>query len=201
MLAWTAEQFAPKKKVPAQYEPPKNQVVLVLVDDLQHPVTYEPIKYKLTRGLNELLEAHKVAADTVPYDYLQQFRFSAEGYNAMGVAEIGQGVGADLVLHVQITDFSLRDNSVSDLWHGRMKVAVRWVHVRRQEKLWPRDRDALPLRDIEVPAETDPSPTYADTVAGKLADEAALRIGRLFYAHKPPEQPPRTDWSQYDDDL
>lgn len=197
-LGWTIAQ-SHRPKVPAVYEPPPRKVVLVLVDDLQHPVSYTPMKYELTQRLNELLETHKVAADTVPYDYLQRYRFATDRFNSLSVVEIGRGVGADLVLHVEITDFSLRDYEMTDLWHGRLDGRLQWVDTEAGRKLWPRDRAMHPLGEIDLPKETDRSPSYAETVARKLADKAAGRIARLFYEHEQPLEPPRTDWSQYED--
>ena len=188
--AWFAAQLGPKKKVPAEYEPPKGKTILVLVDDMLNPVDYEPIKIDLTEMLNEQLLAHKVAAKTIPYTRIGEFIGATPGFNALATGEVGSKLGADMVLRVRIDDFGLRDPDASqELWKGRLQTNLRLVDV-KAGRLWPTDRPLghMVLPSAKTPTVVDDSPTRGEAISKALATETADRIAKYFYAHKTPYQ-------------
>jgi hypothetical protein len=184
VISWVTAQFAPPKKVPAVYKAPKGKKVLVFVDDVRRPVSYEPIKRLLTDRLNEQLDEHNIAGETVPYDRLVDVMAATPSFHRLSVSEVGERVDAELVLYVEINRFSLRDDPDSPLWAGTLDTTVRWMEV-GQGRLWPRDRPrGQPVKPVELPMVDEPSPTYGQKVASELATKMADRIARLFYDHK-----------------
>ncbi len=184
VIGWTLNTIAPPEKIKPVYSPPKSKIILVLVDDLVSPVAYGPIKGELTERLNEKLTEHKIAAETVPYTDLLKLISAAPNFNRLAVSEVGQKLGADLVLCVAINKFSLKDNEVSPLWRGHMETTVRIVDVEKG-RLWPEDRPAgYPVKPIETPTKSHPSASYGIDVARTLAEKMADRIAKLFYTHK-----------------
>ena len=184
VIGWTVNVFRPPKKVEALYRPPEGKKILVFVDDLWGPVGYEQIKGKLTERLNEQLMEHGVAQRTVPYRLILRLKAATPEFDGLAVSQVGQRLGADLVLYVHIDRFSLKDNEVSPLWHGRMEVTVRMVDV-ETGRLWPKDRQAgYAVKPIENPTESHPSSTYEIDLAESLAKQTADRIARLLYDHK-----------------
>lgn len=186
--AWFASQFGPKQKISAEFAPPKDKVILVLVDDMLNPVDYEPIKIHLTEMLNEQLTANKVAAKTIPYVRIAEFIGATTEFNSLAVSEVGSKLGADIVLYVQIDEFGLRDPAASqELWRGRLQTTVRLVDV-REGRLWPTDRPeghmVTPMAQTRTVS--DNSQTRAETISKALAAETADRIARYFYDHKTP---------------
>lgn len=193
VVNWLIAALAPPEPVPAVYEPPRNKVVLVFVDDLLHNLDYEPVKSDLTEKLNKLLLKNKIAGEVISYEELQQLIFSTPGFNRLAVSEVGQRLGAEIVLYVQIDGFALKDDEASPLWNGRFKTTVRMVDV-KTGRLWPLDRqEGYPVPELELPAKTDSSPNYGATLANQLARKMAERIGQLFYEHGKPIQP-RPSW-------
>jgi hypothetical protein len=185
--AWFAAQFGPEKKVPAEYEPPPGKTILVLVDDMLNPVDYEPVKIQLTEMLNKQLVDNKVASKTVPYARLGEFVAATPGYNSLAVSEVGQKLGADMVLYVQIDDFGLRDAAAaSELWKGRLATTVRLVDVVKG-RLWPTDSPTgrvIPRAETKTVA--DSSQARGEQISKELAAEIADKIARLFYTYKTP---------------
>jgi hypothetical protein len=185
--AWFAAQFGPEKKVSAEYEPPSGKTILVFVDDMLHPVDYEPVKTQLTETLNEQIVAHKVAAKTIPYTRLGEFIAATPSFNALAVSEVGQKLGADMVLYVQIDDFGLRDTaSASELWKGRLATTVRLVDVVKG-RLWPTDSPTghmVPKAETQTVA--DSSQARGEQISKQLAAETADKIAKLFYSHTTP---------------
>jgi hypothetical protein len=186
--AWFAAQFGPEKKVPAEYEPPAGKTILVFVDDMLHPVDYEPVKIELTEMLNAQLIDHKVAAKTIPYPRLGEFISATPSFNSLAVGEVGRKLDADMVLYVQIDDFGLRDAAAAaELWKGRLQTTVRLVDVTKG-RLWPTDDPAghMVLPKAETQTVSDSSQARGEQISKELAAETADKIAKLFYSYTTP---------------
>jgi hypothetical protein len=183
-IGWLVNVFAPPRKVDAVFKPPAGKTMLVFVDDMQNPVTYEPIKGQLTEDLNASLVKNKVAARTVPYRNLLELAATTRDFNRTSVGAVGQKLGADLVLYVIVKDFSLKDDDANPLWQGRLATTVRIVDV-VEGRLWPDDRpEGYPVRPVETPPEANSSAAYGEVLAKVLAAQTAQRISSLLYDHK-----------------
>ncbi|MGA2266088.1 MAG: hypothetical protein ABSH10_06615 [Phycisphaerae bacterium] len=184
-LGWLAANLSPPEKVKALYKPPEGKKILVFVDDVLNPVTYEPIKGELTEQINEKLVMHKIAASTVPYDRLTQLRSETPNFDRLSVAEVGQKLNVDLVLYVHIDKFSLRDET-NLLWQGRIQTTVRLVDV-IAGRLWPQDQpEGYSLPAVELPPVDNSSGGYEVQVAKDLASQMADHIAEVFYDHTQP---------------
>ena len=185
-VAWFVAQFYPPKKVKALYKLPEGKKVLVFVDDLRRPVSYEPIKEGLAERLSAELIKNKVAASTVPYEKLEDLAHATRDFNRMPIPNIGRKLGADVVVYVEIREFSLKENDQSPLWQGRMDVNVKVVNS-QTGLLWPEGRpDGYPLSYADSKPSENLSESYGIVVAKNLAAKTARNIGRLFYNHKVP---------------
>jgi len=187
LVSWVVAQFAPPQKVKPKYTPPAGKKILVFVDDPFDQLDYEPIKGLLAERLNKQLVEHEVAGQTVPFRRMLHLVAATPGFNRLAISEVGQKLGADIVLYVRIDRFSLKDSEASPLWHGRFGTTVRMVDVATKARLWPTDwAEGLTIKPIELPTTEDASPQYGYEVAKKLADAMADRIAKLFYGHTIP---------------
>lgn len=201
---WLAATLAPPRKVQAAYEMPRNQTVLVFVDDILNPLHYQPIKGELTRRLNAELQRQGLARRTIKYERIVDLMAATPQFDKLSVAEIGRKLGADLVLYVHIDRFSLKDDEVSALWEGRIHTTVRVVDV-TEGLLWPKTPpEGYALPPVETPATIDTSSTYASTLTEDLADRMSRRIAKLFYKHDEPyetswgAEPPPSPWDRFE---
>ncbi|MCK4603039.1 MAG: hypothetical protein KAU28_11270 [Phycisphaerae bacterium] len=186
-IGWTVAAFAPPQKVEALYKPPKAKKILVFVDDITNPISYEPVKRKLTEKLNEQLLEHEVAAKTIDYEKLLDLISVAPSFNELGVVQVGRKLGADIVLYVNIEEFALKEDPEGPLWRGTLRASVRMVDVQaKSPQLWPTDRDNYPVGEVQTPATDDSSPTYGVEVARMLAEQMADKVAKLFYDHRVP---------------
>ena len=184
LMAWTAAQFTPPKKVPAKYKPPKNKTFLVFVDDYYHLVEYEPLKADLTNQLNRQLREHKIAGEVIEYDKLLDLIENTPHFDNLSTAEVGRRLRADIVLYVLIDRFSLKESEANPLWQGKLGTTVRLVDVRKG-RLWPTDRlSGYPVPTVELPPASSDSPSFDAQLSRILAWRMADRIAKLFYEHK-----------------
>ena len=185
-FSWFVAQFAPPQEVKAEFKLPKDKKVLVFVDDMLHEVNYAPIKGDLTEKLNSQLAEHKIAANTIPYEQVQDLAARGD-FNRLAVKEVGEKLGADVVIYVDIERFSLKENEASPLWRGELAGSVRVVDV-KVGRLWPTDREKYPVPAVETPPTENASKTYGAELSRLLAEKLADRIAKLFYDHKVPVQ-------------
>lgn len=184
VAGWLASVFDPLRPVDAVYKPPKNKTLLVFVDDKIHEVTYEPVKAEMANNINAELKQHKVVPAVIPYERILELASSAPNFNDLSVAEVGQKLGADIVLHVQIDEFRLKDDPGTPFWRGQLKVSVRLVDV-TAGRLWPKDRlTGYPMPPIVILGKEDTSPAYGSEMAREMASQMAGKIAKLFYDHK-----------------
>ena len=194
-IGWMVNAFAPPKKVDAIFKLPEGKKVLVFVDDLLRPVDYEPVKAELTEGINRQLEAHDLAKETIAYEDLLTLMAATPEFNELAVSEIGERLGADIVLYVEIDEFALKDDEVSPLWHGRLAAGVRVVDAKDATpgsdddamgaRLWPDDRaGGYPVRPVEIPAHAASSDGHGAQLSQTLAAVMADRVAKLFYKHE-----------------
>jgi len=186
MFSWMVAAMAPPKPVPAVYEPPQDKTILVFVDDIRNPVSYEPLKAQLSRRLSDLLVEHEVARQTVAYEKLRDLALSTPDFNQWHIPTVGEKLQADLVLYVEIDRFTLREGAQGPLWQGRLETRVKIVDSRKG-RIWPEDRpNGFPVKPATTEPEANFSEDYGAVLASKLANEMAERIAKLFYAHTAP---------------
>ena len=192
MLAWTVAQFAPPKKVPAEYRWPKHDRVLVLVEDPWGQLEYEPIKGELTTRLNEQLVDNGVARAVVDYHRLIELKNRTPGFDGLAQSLAGQAAGADLVLYVRIDEFHLHNEPTSPIWQGKFKTSI-CVTDTTEGLLWPKDRPrGYPVGPIETPITAESDLRYGVKLARRLADEMADRIAKCFYEYEVSRDPKRS---------
>ncbi|NLW85446.1 MAG: hypothetical protein GXY38_01085 [Planctomycetes bacterium] len=188
LVAWVVAVFQPPQKVNAVYEPPQGKRYLVFVDDRQ-PVPYEPIKFELADLVSKGLVEHGIARSTVPYELVQDLSMTP-GFQSMPISEVGRRLGAEVVLYVQIDKLIMKDNPMSPLWQGRFETSVWVVDAEASPidaRLWPKDRPrgiGHPVPPVELKPQENPSATYGQEVASKLAQGMSTNILRLFHKHE-----------------
>lgn len=187
-VPWLTWQLTPAETVAATYKPPAGKTILVFPDDMLHPINYEPVKQILATEISKQLVESKVAGLTIPYQNLAELEATTPGFNKLSVSEVGQKLGAHIVLYVHIDKFSLKDNEANPLWHGKLETTVRMVEVNKG-LLWPKDRPSgWPIEPLDIPT-SETSKTYDTRLARTLAQRMAGRIVNLFRKHTVGQRP------------
>ena len=182
-MAWWAS-WLPPDAVDALYEFPKDTTVLVLVDDPKGLGREASIQLDLANALNDQLLKHKVAADIVPQRKLLFEMARIPSFHQLSISEIGRRLKADIVLHIKIEQFALKDNRLSPIWHGELGTTIKVVSV-TEGRLWPKDRHyGYAMPEINSPRESDDgSKRMGEKITMRMAKEMADKIAKLFYKH------------------
>ena len=193
VVGYTATILQPPKKVKAKFDLPKDGRTLVFVDDAGHETAYEGIKRELTEHLNRALNGKELVKETVPYEELSNLRLATPEFNRLAIGEVGRRLGAELVIYVEITRFSLKDTDADVMWNGRLEVAVAVKRV-GQGWLWPKDRvGGYPVEPVVREPAASTSEGYGRRLAAVLAATMADRIAKLFYTHRLKWRPGREE--------
>lgn len=164
-----------------------NGKLAVVMDDPQGfvivPVTFREFYDKFV----DALRANGIESKVIPFEEWQQLRQRDADYNTdkMSRRLIGEKLGADQILFLNVTDFRLKREPAAPLYEGRfaVSVAVYSTERKRDVRLWPQQSDG---KDVVVTTKPGPSDgdTSASDIARQLADEMADSVAKLFYAHK-----------------
>ncbi len=191
-MGYLAYVFSGPNKVDPVYSFPKGKKVLVLVDDIAMPVSDIAIKSELTNRLNRKLVDNGVAAECVPYGQLLNLMAATPDFNALSIGKVGAKLQADLVLYVNIDEFTLKEEEGVPLWRGKLKTTLRVIDT-KDGRLWPiAPAWGYPVDAVETPPSSNSSPAYGTIVTKALAKLASSEIAKLFYEHK--VDPYETDW-------
>lgn len=139
----------------------------------------------LAVAIREALEAKQIAPQVDPMSVSDLRVRDPMGFRTMTVSKIGQEVGAEQVLYVNLLQSTLKTTEGSDLSKGQMAVRVKVVDASTGQVLWPVDAaDGRPVT-IQTPvasAREGISPTVA---RANMTRQMADSVAKLFYRHQP----------------
>lgn len=102
----------------------------------------------------------------------------------MSITELGQSVGADIVIYAVVTNFSLSPETGSYIPQASLRVKV--IDVAEGKRVWPDTEFGFPL-EIQIPQLPGLSPEGNAgqlAIEQQLAQRAGLGISQLFYRHE-----------------
>ena len=189
ILVKTVGPWVPEEKVEAEYRL-AGQSVLVLVDVADPAVAsaYPRLELMVSDGICKALEREGAAGPIVPVHSLAAARRTEPDFARWSVAQVGRYFNVDLVMHIELYEFRLKDSPGGNVFHGYAESAVRVVSPETGKQVWPVLASAR-----QVTAETTPDvqPEESAEVATILTEGLADKIARHFYAYKKDDLPMR----------
>lgn len=188
------------ERTPAQYELDPEKAVVVFVDDSGSLVPERTSRRRIgqtaERALLDEAEIKRVISSDAALAVASREKFG----QPLGVSEIGQAVGADLVVYALVTSFQLSPDGAS--FQPSASALVRVVDVKTKERIWPvGDQTAQQVAVVSTERQGPPPTnvgqrTQAERVlAGRLGDE----IAKLFYEHQMDQAKSRVGGSSGDE--
>jgi len=166
-------------KNPAQYTltKDKDQKILVLVDQPVSFSAYANLRFYLTDTIIKMLQLKAEIKPSFFIDYktLADLRAGMPDLYMLSPAQVGEKLGADLVLAVTITDCRITD--IGDAgYNGSLDANAALYKVATGEKLWPTIEQS---QRVEVGCESERR--GLDAACVRLAAAAAHCITRYLY--------------------
>ncbi|MBN2019455.1 MAG: hypothetical protein JW749_04450 [Sedimentisphaerales bacterium] len=180
MLAVLGTPTSAEMKTGAEFDltAEKDKKILILVDQPTLFNTGLNMRYILTDATGKLLQERlKIEPEQIiDYDALADFRANTDDFSLLSPEKVGASLGADLVLLIIITDFSVSDVGQTGYPGGTLTAQAQLISVATGQRLWPAVEQA---RIVRVGFESEKRGADAATV--RLAVNTAHCIIRYLY--------------------
>lgn len=162
--------------------------VLILIDDPMHRIDWPLMPRNLFDQLAQQLLKNEAATKLIPRQTLDQLRQSDADFSKRGCREIGELVGAEQVLWVEVLDFLAEEEVTETHTAAFLTVAVKVINVLETKsasrvRLWPQN----PRGQVASVSMTGSEVAMAKTkkaISKELASRAADAIAKFFYKHR-----------------
>ncbi len=173
------------EKIPAMYELDRAKKTVVLIDDRGPVVNSRVNRVRIgTTAERALLDAGKMEQVISSQDLLA-IAEREKGSKPMGLVELGEAVGAEVVISAMMISFSLTPDGQS--YQPSAQVSVKVMDVTGKKRLWPKDPQESYLLVINVPQKQGTPPKSLPEVEaayGALAERVGLSLANLFIKHE-----------------
>ena len=172
------------EKIDPVYTLPENATTVIFVDDPSSKVAQRRLRYAMADTATHQLLEKRVLTDMLEPRTIIAAATKDSHSSRMSITELGQSVGADIVIYAVITNFSLTPESGSYLPQASLRVKI--IDVAQGKRVWPESEFGHPL-EIQIPQLPGQSPnTNADRIAieQQLAARVGLGLSQLFYRHE-----------------
>jgi hypothetical protein len=166
----------------AEYDLSKNkdQKILVFVDQPAYLSAYPNLRFYITDIITKILQDKDKAKVSpslfINYHALADLRASTPDFYTLSPAQIGEKLGADLVLVITVTDCKIRGLPEAGYFAGSLDAHAELYRVSSGEKLWPTAENS---RLVQVGFESERRGRDAAVV--RLAAAASHCVARYLY--------------------
>lgn len=172
------------RTVPAEFTLTK-EPVLIFVDDFRERLTYPLAARDLFGELSQELLRQKAATKLIPLSTVDGLRQSHPEFSELSAREIGELVGADQVLWIEIQDFLASDEvtNVDDAGYIHVTLKVLDPHETKRRsriRLWPISPTGHPV-SVGISGARVSELGSAARVSKELTTMAAVEIAKRFY--------------------
>ena len=132
-----------EKKFPAEYELTldKGQKMLVFVEQPAWLNINVNLRYHLTEAINKafLKRVKLKEKNLVSYSDFLKFRTSEPDFASLSPVEVGNALGVEKILYVEVEDYSLKKTHETKYYKGSLRSRAVVLDVSKGEKVWPLD--------------------------------------------------------------
>lgn len=175
------------EKIPAQVELNPEAKTVILIDDLSNRVPRRSLRDIIGKSADETLLQEKVIREgqLISSDSARRAAASDSAENRMSAVEVGRKLGAEVIIHVTMTGWTLHREPgiISPAATADVKV----LDCVSNARLWPPGEGGYEFR-AEMPRrggdlETTPSQADKARADAELAKYVGVQIARLFFEH------------------
>jgi hypothetical protein len=170
--------------IPARYKPPKDQPMLVLVENVHSGTQALPEADDLAKVMYDDLKVNEVAPLVEPTKLHDLRDADPKGFAKMTIAQIGQAVGARQVLYVHVKQLDLENPPGSEVVRARVAVDIKVVDVATARTAWPDTGEPEPYAHETRLARVTEQSTRSG-ISRQVLRESGEQMARWFYDFKP----------------
>jgi len=191
ILVQTIGPFIPEDKHVAEFDlTGKSLLVLVDVDDPMVASEYPRVEALLATGIADTLKDHQASGPVVPAYSVQAARRMERGFEQWSVAQAGEYFNVDLVMHVRLFEFRVKDNPSANVLNGYAETGIRLVSPETGQQVWPVLAEARLITAEGLP-EADAVAAETREYEEEVAKGLAAKIARNFCTYKLSDLPLR----------
>jgi hypothetical protein len=159
--------------------------LLVLIDDPTNVVSEPRAVRELFATISDIFLEFKVNRQLISWEDRERLERSEKDYHRLSIRQIGEKLGAEQVLYIQIEKFSLHSEEGAPLLKGEFVTRVKVLSTKQDHdvRLWPREPSGR-----RITATTPPVSSEGDKTASDVAQELGIKMGQaiseLFYEHR-----------------
>jgi len=150
IMGFLAAPSAHERRIPAEYDLRKRQdeKILVLIDESKGGDSSLNFLIDLNEGIVHCLEKKvRISQENlIGYEEIASLRQLRKDFDSLLPAQIGQALGAGLVLYLQIVDYSLYGKSQERYYNGNLVSRCVLVESATGKILWPDNRKVRYIR-------------------------------------------------------
>lgn len=173
------------EKTDAAYKLNAEQPVVVFVDDSGSLVPDRTSRRRIgqtaEKAILEQTDVTRVISSDAALAVVSREKFG----KPLGVSEVGEAVGAEVVIYALINGFSLSPDGVT--YQPIASALVRVVDVKTKERIWPVGDETARQVMVQSPERQGAAPASLGQRAEaerRLAAQLGEAIGKLFYKHE-----------------
>lgn len=182
------------EKVAAAYELPEKRPAVVFIDDRASVLPSRMVRQRIAQAAERtLLDEKAVGGDLVSSEALTPVIAAERFGKPRSIAELGQAVGAEVVIYAAVESFTLSANGAEYAPSAVLRVKV--MDAASGQRLWPTadGQTAAPLT-VNLPVRTGAMPQSASDRAQaqmELAELTGRSLAQTFFKHNRRERNPR----------
>lgn len=172
------------EKNPALHTLERDRPTVVFIDDRGSRVPTRSARLRMGEAAERTLLDRGQLRDVISSQSVLSV-VAREQYNRpMGIAEIGQAVGAEVVIYAAVEHFSLSPDG--QMYAPRSAMRVKVVDAVSGERLWPGEEQEWHRFSVEIPARTGTEPRGAAARSEAeldLAQRTGVALANVFARH------------------
>ncbi len=176
--------IAGPEKIPAVYTLPEDKTTVVFIADRKSVIGDRSLRRRASQTAERLLLDNDAVKDLIDSQAIQDAAAADRFSKPRGIAELGEAVGAQVVVYVAMDDFALSPDGVTYQPTATFRVKV--VDVETKERLWPDEpQEWFPMSvSTMTRAQNMPENTTELLKARQdLAERVGRAIGEMFIKH------------------
>lgn len=194
IVGGAAYLIAGPEKVPKLYDLDRTKKTVIFIDDRRPVVNSRVNRVRIgTTAERRLLDNAKIERIISSQDVLA-IAEREKGSKLLGMAELGEAVGADVIICAQMESFSLTQDGQTYQPAAAAKVKV--IDVTTKKRLFPGESQEWYLLSVAAPTKQGSPPasvSEVDAAFTSLAERFGTALANVFIQHEARTQDGRID--------